>query len=113
MALGMTYDEFWHAEPERYLAYVEANNLNIKRRNEELWLQGLYIYHAFGVVMHNAFKAKSAKAQEYMKEPLPLIEKSEQEQEQEKIKAQEKMQQHLESLNADWQRRYGNKDKRT
>lgn len=39
----MTWDEFWHSSLDRLEAYWQANQYSKERRNQELWLQGLYI----------------------------------------------------------------------
>ena len=43
MSWGMTWDEFWYESIDRLQAYWQANQFSIERRNQELWLQGLYI----------------------------------------------------------------------
>lgn len=47
MSMGMSYDEFWFGEPERVKYYRKAHEIKKKQMNEQLWLQGLYIYEAF------------------------------------------------------------------
>lgn len=44
--MGMTYDEFWNGPPWLAQDYRKAQALTDRRRNEELWLQGLYVYEA-------------------------------------------------------------------
>ena len=46
LSYGMSWDEFWNESPERLQAYWQANQYSIERRNQELWLQGLYIRSA-------------------------------------------------------------------
>lgn len=43
LSYGMTWDEFWYESIDRLQAYWQANQYSIERRNQELWLQGLYI----------------------------------------------------------------------
>lgn len=68
----MTADEYWFGEPRLAEAYREAQKLRDERRNQELWLQGLYIYDAVGVVVSNAFGGKNHKKQSYRVQPLEL-----------------------------------------
>ena len=85
MSIGMTYDEFWNGDTAAPIAYRKAEEYRKKRKNEELWMQGMYIYHAlFDVspVLH-AF-AKNAKPRPYPEEPFPLS--REQDAEQKKTK---------------------------
>lgn len=46
MSYGMTYDEFWYGSLDRLEAYWQANQYSIERRNQELWVQGIYIREA-------------------------------------------------------------------
>lgn len=55
------------------IAYVKANRLRIQQRNEEMWLQGLYVYNAFGTVMSNAFKDKGGTPSKYLEKPIEIF----------------------------------------
>ena len=46
LAMGMTYDEFWHGAPSLVRAYRKAYDMKRHERNYELWLQGRYIFEA-------------------------------------------------------------------
>ena len=46
MAMGMTYDEFWHGEPSLVKHYRKAYEIKRHERNYELWMQGMYIFEA-------------------------------------------------------------------
>ena len=56
MSWGMTWDEFWHESLDRLQAYWQANQFSIERRNQELWLQGLYIRSAVASCLDKKFK---------------------------------------------------------
>ena len=71
----MTADEFWYGEPYLAEAYREAQRLRDERINQNLWLQGLYIYDAVGVVVSNSFGGKGHKKQSYRDKPLELYPK--------------------------------------
>lgn len=86
LAIGMTMAEYWEASPHLVRFYREAHKLRIQQRNQELWLQGLYIYNAFGTVLANAFPKKGAAKQKYIEKPIELFGKTEEEQEAEAIK---------------------------
>ena len=70
MSYGMSYDEFWYGEPYRAKFYREARILKAKQKDEESWLQGVYIYDALcrvSPILH-AFCKSGTK-------PLPYVEK--------------------------------------
>lgn len=76
MSIGMTYDEFWNGTPRMTEAYRKAHELKQDEMNFSLWLQGFYNYSAVSTALSNAFKAKGKKADEYLKEPIRLREKT-------------------------------------
>lgn len=43
MMYGMSYDEFWYSSTDRLEFYWQKHQFDIERRNQELWLQGLYV----------------------------------------------------------------------
>ena len=72
MSWGMTWDEFWHESLDRLQAYWQANQYGIERRNQELWLQGLYIRSAVASCLDKKIK--------YPEEPQRITERTEDEQ---------------------------------
>ena len=72
MAIGVTYDEFWHGDPELVRFVIETEE--IKQRNEVIrndllaWNTGRYVMVGVGVVLSQAF-SKSSTAK-YPTEPL-------------------------------------------
>lgn len=72
MSLGMTYDEFWNQNVDMTRAYRKADEFKRRRENEVLWLQGIYVRDALICTVGNMFSGKSAKKQEYPKEPYPI-----------------------------------------
>lgn len=74
LSVGMTYSQFWDDDVELCNYYRKADDMRKKRKNEELWLQGLYIYDAL-VKVSPLFRAVGAsKPDDYPKEPYPLTE---------------------------------------
>lgn len=70
MSYGMSYDEFWFDSPYRAKFYREAKEIKSRQKDEELWLQGVYIYDALcrvSPILH-AFSKSGTK-------PLPYLEK--------------------------------------
>ncbi len=95
---GMTDDEFWNGLPILADIYREKHRLEMEQTNQMLWMQGLYAYEAFGVVISNVFAKKGAKPNEYLKEPHRLTPATEKEKEKEKEKMVEDFRTQLERL---------------
>ena len=74
LSIGMTYEQFWEGQPSLVVFYRQADEMNRRRRNQEMWLQGRYIYDAIGSFAEilPAFPKKGAKIQPYMDEPVPI-----------------------------------------
>ena len=89
MSIGMTYDEFWEGDAVLPKYYREAHEYRNTQKNQELWMQGLYIHEAVGIVIGNAFRKKGAKVEKYPDKPYPIT-KLEQKYEQEQKELKEK-----------------------
>ena len=74
MLYGMTYEQFWFGDPWMTRAYAQYHLLKRRQRNEEMWLEGIYMVDAFQTVIANAFGKKKLK---YMDKPLDIFEKTE------------------------------------
>ena len=89
MAMGMTYDEFWHGPPGLVRFYRKA--WEIKQHNEEAarWRQGLYIYTALrcAPLVVGFPKDTKAKAGQYPDQPFPLNEEEADEQQRQRDEA--------------------------
>lgn len=72
LAMGMTYEQFWDGEPELAKSYRMADQIRRRRRNEELWLQGVYMAEALSATVGNMF-TKGQKHQ-YPAEPFAITE---------------------------------------
>lgn len=67
----MTEEQYWRGDPNLVVAYMKAQRMKDDRKNQELWLQGVYIYSAFSTVISNAF-GKPGTKQKYFEEPIDL-----------------------------------------
>jgi hypothetical protein len=70
----MTLEQYWDGDPMLAKYYRKANEFRRKRRNEELWLQGMYIYEALcdvAPVLH-AFAKRGTKPVPYPDHPYAL-----------------------------------------
>lgn len=74
LAIGMTEEQYWDKDPMLAKYFRQAEDIRSKRRNQELWLQGMYIYDAIQRLspILKAFPKKGTKAQPYPEEPYPL-----------------------------------------
>ena len=97
MSIGMSYDDFWNGDVSMVKAYRKAYELQEKRRNQELWLQGMYFYEALcdaSPLFRFSMKKGIIKPEPYLKEPYPITaaevrarEEREAKQREERIKA--------------------------
>lgn len=105
LSLGMTPAEFWDGDCELVKFYREAHELKKEQKNQELWLQGLYIYEAIANLspILKSF-VKNPKPRPYPEKPYPLTtgkieEQKEQEHEQAKTAQFNKMKQWMQAVN--------------
>jgi hypothetical protein len=77
LAIGMTEEQYWDRDSQLVVAYRKAEELRANKKNQEMWLQGAYIYEALGRVspIFHAFAKKGTKPVPYMAEPFALTEK--------------------------------------
>lgn len=95
MTYGMSYEQFWYGEPGIAKCYYEYNRLMNKKRNEELWVNGLYTLDALQVALNNAFDKHKIK---YVSKPLDIYPKTAIEKKAEKIEKTNKLIRWLNSL---------------
>ena len=73
----MTPEQYWDGDPELAKYYRKAEEIRMERRNQELWLQGMYVYEAIcdaSPILHSYAK-KGTKPHPYADKPYPLTEK--------------------------------------
>lgn len=89
MAMGMSVSEYWDGEAELCRYYRKAEEIRLKKRNYEMWLQGAYVYNTMLAVypVYHSF-IKNPKPSPYLDFPFPLTEKEAAEQH--RIKEQRK-----------------------
>ena len=74
LSIGMTPEQYWDGDSMLAKYYRKADELRKKRRNEELWLQGMYVYEALcdvAPVLH-AFAKRGTKPVPYPDHPYAL-----------------------------------------
>ena len=92
MSIGMSYDEFWNGDVSMVKAYRKAYELQEKRRNQELWLQGMYFYEALcdaSPLFRFSMKKGIVRPEPYLKEPYPITSAELQEREEREAKLRE------------------------
>lgn len=89
LSIGMTAQQFWDDDPALCRYYRKAEELRKERLNQQLWLQGLYIYSALcdvAPILH-AFAKKGTKARPYADAPFPLSTKAQKKEKEQKQRA--------------------------
>lgn len=89
MLCGCSADDFWNGDYTLLKNYVRMHELAVEQRNQELWLQGFYVYEAVSVALQNAFSKSGTKKAEYPKEPHRITPLSKTEQEEKNRKTVE------------------------
>lgn len=116
LSIGMTYEQFWEGDASLPKYYRRAEEIRNERKNQELWLQGMYFYEAIGdiaPVLH-AFAKKGTKPRPYSDRPYPISEKqikreAEEKERQNAIKAKRIMEAFMSKTNARFKEESQNK----
>lgn len=103
--MGMSHSEYWYGDSRLVIDYRQADRLRQQQRSNDAWLQGMYIYQAFGVVLGNAFSDKGKQPQKYLEEPIRVIPKTKYEIQQEQIAEKRKFIEYLNSLKANFNKK--------
>lgn len=69
--MGVPYETFWHLNPNKLRAFAKAYKLKLKRKDEELWLQGKYNFEALMVAFSHFGAGLNGKTSEakYLDKP--------------------------------------------
>ena len=96
--MGMSYEQYWEQSPYLVVAYRKAYRLRRETENEQAWLQGLYVFDAFAVVMANVFSKRGSKRQEYLERPIDIYQLTEREKKRRQAEENAKMQAAMEAM---------------
>lgn len=96
--MGMSYEQYWEQSPYLVVAYRKAYRLRRETENEQAWLQGLYVFDAFAVVMANVFAKRGSKRQEYLERPIDIYPLTEREKKRRETEENAKMQSAMEAM---------------
>ena len=94
----MSYEQYWEQSPYLVVAYRKAYRLRRETENEQAWLQGLYVFDAFAVVMANVFAKRGSKRQEYLERPIDIYPPTEREKKRRQAEENAKMQSAMEAM---------------
>ena len=86
LAIGMTPEQYWDSDCTLTKYYRKAEELRNEKRNQELWLQGMYVYEAIcdvAPILH-AFAKKGTKPTPYSDKPYAISKKQSRKNEEEK-----------------------------
>ena len=92
LSIGMTPEQYWDGDCTLTADYRKASEIANEKRNQELWLMGMYVYEAIldNVPVLRAFGKKNAKPHPYSKEPYAItaaaVKKQKEEKEKEKYR---------------------------
>ena len=92
MSIGMTYDEFYNQDVCMVRAYRRAAELRDRKKNRDMWLQGMYFYEALcdaSPLFRFTTKKGSIKPEPYAKEPYPITAAEVREREEREARAKE------------------------
>ena len=110
LSIGMTPEQYWDGDCTLVKYYRKAEELRNEKRNQELWLQGMYIYEAIcdvSPVLH-AFAKKGTKPNPYSAKPYAISEKQiRKEREEKERKIAEKGKRFMEALMQSTNKRFG------
>lgn len=96
--MGMSYEQYWEQSPYLTVAYRKAYRIKRETENEQAWLQGLYVFDAFAVVLTNVFSKRGAKKQKYIERPIDIFPLTEREKKRREAEENAKMQAVMESM---------------
>lgn len=88
LSIGMTEEQYWDRDSTLVIAYRKAEELRKERVNQEMWLNGMYVYDAIARLspILRAFAKKGTKPQPYVEEPYPITRKNVEEAEERKAR---------------------------
>lgn len=101
---GMTWYEFWFESIERLPDYWQKHQFDVEARNQELWLQGLYIQEAVAAVFDSKHRAK------YPEKPHRITAMTEAEKEAENNRKVETMREQLIEIKRRWDAKHKGSD---
>lgn len=69
MAMGVSYEIFWHLTPHKLKAFTKTHELRRKIQDEEMWIMGQYVLSAVSTAVEHCLAGRKAKSQ-YLSAPI-------------------------------------------
>lgn len=80
LALGMTYEQYWHSDPYLTVYYQKAKKMKFDYDNQMAWINGLYIYDAVSAIVFNTWCRKEGEqCKNYANKPYEFDETKQEE----------------------------------
>lgn len=115
LSIGMSSEQYWDDDCELVKAYRKAEEIKTDKKNQELWLQGMYIYDAILRVspILRPFAEQGTEPIPYLEEPYQINNKENEEKRKNKEEKYEyeKMKQYIEMYSVSNNLRFKNKEK--
>lgn len=91
LAIGMTAEQYWDGDCELVRYYRKAAKIRQDLKNQDAWLQGMYVYQAIGNLapILRAFAKKGVKAIPYPDQPFAFDTKQKDERQEAKREKQD------------------------
>lgn len=83
MAMGMSYDDFWHGDVRMAVAYRKAHRIKKQMKSAEQYMMGMYVYYAV-CAAHPLYAFKPHDPVHYLDEPFPIDDREVKEREERK-----------------------------
>lgn len=99
LSIGMTLYEYWESDPSLVKYYREAHNYRRRMRNEELWIEGMYIASAIA----SSFDKKN----KYPEAPFDIFPKTEIEKQEEAERNRQKIIEYFSLFKQRWNNKNG------
>lgn len=112
LSIGMTPEQYWDGDPWLAKYYRQADEIRRKRKNQDLWLQGMYIYEALCDVapILQAFAKRGTKATPYPDHPYSLtVKEREEEKKLQEKRERDKARRYMEAQMAKLNKRFESK----
>lgn len=105
-------EEFWHGDYTMLKYYERAHDYRVEEINQQLWLQGLYIYSAVETAINRGING--SKKSKYIEKPIDMFPKTEYQKRLEEIEQKNRLIKQLDrwaaKFNGNRNRQSANKD---
>ena len=100
----MTPEAFWLGDPWLAYSYKRAHEFKNQQMSQQMWMQGLYNFHAFSTALSNLhFDGKRHKINQYLDEPIRLLPLTEWEKEEQAEKERKRVVEYFNALAKRWE----------